>query len=109
MRNTTSVFLVSALVLLAACAQRADSIAPAAVPAGMYSNLSCSQARQERTQVQANVDTMSAAQDRAATGDAIGVFLLGIPWSSLSGRDREGLLATEKGKLLALDGRLSRC
>lgn len=109
MNRIAVIISLVAVVGLSACAQRASTIAPAAMPAGMYSNLSCSQARQERLQVQATLDSMSAAQDRAATGDALGVFLLGIPWSSLSGRDQSGMIATERGKLLALDARLSRC
>jgi hypothetical protein len=109
MKRTAVIISLAAIVGLSACAQRASTIAPASMPAGMYSDLSCSQARQERLQVQATLDSMSAAQDRAATGDAIGVFLLGVPWSSLSGRDQSGMIATERGKLLALDARLSRC
>ena len=101
--------LPAALLALSACAPRPDSIAATPMPAGMYSHLSCSKARAERTQVQTTLDAMSAAQDKAATGDAIGVFLLGIPWSSLSGKDKAGKIATEKGKILAIDSRLAGC
>jgi hypothetical protein len=42
-------------------------------------------------------------------GDAIGVFLIGVPVSSLSGGDKEGLIAAAKGKELALQNRLLGC
>jgi len=42
-------------------------------------------------------------------GDAVGVFLIGVPVSSLSGSDKEGLIATSKGKVTALETRLLRC
>lgn len=107
-KKTTATLLV-AFIALSACAERPDAIAATPMPAGMYSHLSCNNARAERTQVQSNLNAMSAAQDQAATSDAVGVFLIGIPWSSLSGKDKAGQIATEKGKLLSLDARLATC
>lgn len=109
MIQRTSIALIASLLALSACAERPDAIAATPMPAGMYSHLSCSKARAEREQVQTTLNAMTAAQDKAATGDAIGVFLLGVPWSSLSGKDKAGQIATEKGKLLAIDARLATC
>lgn len=110
MRTTTPITLAACGALaLAACAKRPDAVAPAAMPAGMYSNMSCSQARQEYQKVSTEVEALSRKQAGAATGDAIGVFLVLVPVSSVTGSDVEGELATAKGRKLALEARLSRC
>ena len=41
--------------------------------------------------------------------DAVGVFLILVPVGSLTGGDVSGQIATERGRLLALDARLARC
>jgi hypothetical protein len=46
---------------------------------------------------------LSARQKSAASGDAWGVVLLGLPLSSMSGGDQEALIAVAKGKVQALD------
>ena len=109
MKTSLTLIALSSIALLSACAERPDSIAATPMPESMYSNLSCSKARAERTQVQSTLNAMEAAQNIAATGDAIGVFLIGVPWSSLSGKDKAGQIGTEKGKLLAIDARLAGC
>ena len=42
-------------------------------------------------------------QNRAATGDAIGVFLVLLPVGSAFGGDNEGVVAQYKGEVLALE------
>jgi hypothetical protein len=42
-------------------------------------------------------------------GDAVGVLLIGVPVSSLTGGDVSGQIALEKGKIAALDARLLSC
>jgi hypothetical protein len=42
-------------------------------------------------------------------GDAVGVLLIGVPVSSLTGGDVSGQIALEKGKIAALDARLLGC
>lgn len=39
---------------------------------------------------------LSTGQRQAVMGDAVGVFLIGVPVSSLTGSDREGLIAQKK-------------
>jgi hypothetical protein len=58
---------------------------------------------------QQTLASLSAAQQSAVTGDAVGVFLIGVPMSSLSGGDKEGAIAASKGKILALEARLVTC
>lgn len=97
------------LVALSACAQAPEAISPVSMPSGMYDHLSCASARAERANISARLTGLESAQRSAATGDAIGVFLIGVPTSSLTGGDKAGELATEKGKALAIDARLARC
>lgn len=46
---------------------------------------------------------------KSAADDALGVFLLGIPMSSLTGGDKAGDIATSKGKIAALEARAATC
>lgn len=101
--------LACALPLLAACAQRPDAIAPADMPAKMYSDASCADARAEFAQVSDRLAALEKQQNQAATGDAMGVFLIGVPTSSLTGGDKAGQISVEKGKKLALEARLRGC
>jgi len=98
----------AALALFAGCAQQPAGIAPVSM-GDAFSGLSCSKARQLYNTEAAKVPSLVAAQKQAVTGDAVGVFLLGVPVSSLSGADLEGEIASTKGKLLALDARLTAC
>ncbi len=49
---------------------------------------------------------VSKAQNDAATGDAFGVFLIGVPMSSTFGGDKEGQVAVNKGKVQAIENAL---
>ena len=104
-----SILATAAALALAACAQAPDAIAPVAMPGGMYDHLSCQQARAERERLGQSLAALEAQQRSAVAGDALGVFLIGVPMSSLTGGDKAGLIAAERGKLLALDARLGRC
>jgi hypothetical protein len=99
---------LAATAILAACAQSPDAIAPVSM-AGAYDGLSCEAARSALVAERQNLASLSAAQSSAVAGDAVGVFLIGVPVSSLSGGDKEGLIAVSKGKVLALETRLVRC
>lgn len=99
---------LSVLAVLAACAQQPGAIAPVSV-AGAYDSVSCSRAAELYKQEAARVPALVSAQKNAVAGDAVGVFLIGVPVSSLSGADLEGEIAGTKGKLLALEARLQAC
>ena len=105
----TTILATCAALALSACAQGPDSIAPVAMPDGMYSHLSCQRAAQERAAVGERLASLEAQQRSAVAGDAFGVFLIGVPMSSLTGGDKAGLIGAEKGKALALDARLAGC
>lgn len=67
-----------------------------------YSNLSCQQLAQEELKEQQTLSALSKTQNDAANGDAFGVFLLGVPMASTFGGDKEGEVATSKGKVQAI-------
>lgn len=92
-----------ALTLLPSCASRANGIAPLAVDASEYYDLNCSEARSELATTREREASLARQQNNAATGDAVGVFLLAIPASSLLGGDVAGELALAKGQVRALE------
>ena len=101
---------LAALALLAvvACAKSPDSIA--AIPmTGAFDGLACTAAQSTLTAEQAALVTLETTQRQAVTGDALGVFLIGVPVSSLTGGDVSGLIGVSRGKVLALQSRLLTC
>jgi hypothetical protein len=101
--------LALAMILaMTACAQSPDSIVPVAM-GGAFDGLSCNDAAQMLANEQVTLAALEQRQRNAATGDAIGVFLLLIPISSLTGNDVTGEIAASKGKVLALGARMARC
>ncbi len=102
-------FAALALVgTVAGCAKSPSSIAPVSMT-GMYDNVSCKKARNMLEQERQTLAALESEQKSARTGDAIGVFLILVPVSSLTGADREGAIATSKGKVLALEARVMDC
>lgn len=98
----------AALAVLAACAQSPDAIAPVSM-GGAFDNVSCQTAQSMLATTQRDLAALSAQQNNAVMGDALGVFLIGVPMSSLSGGDKAGLIAAAKGKEIALQNRLVGC
>jgi len=91
------------VVGLAGCAKRSGAIEPANIPVSAYTNQSCSSLAQELKQEQATLAALSQAQNNAATGDAVGVFLVAVPVGSLVGADRAGDISVSKGKINAME------
>jgi hypothetical protein len=87
---------------LSACAKRPDAIVPADIPMAAYSNYSCEQLAQEMIKEQTALSAVSKQQHDAATGDAFGVFLIGVPMSSTFGGDKEGQVSVAKGRVQAI-------
>ena len=63
----------------------------------------CQPLAQELVKEQSILASLSKQQNQAATGDALGVFLLGVPASSTFGGDKEGQVAVSKGKVNAIE------
>jgi hypothetical protein len=93
---------VALAALVSGCAKRPESIAPAYVSALPYQNLSCSQLAEEMARVNAAYTVAAQQQNDAATGDAWGVFLIGMPTSTLSGANVAAQVASLKGQQEAL-------
>lgn len=100
--NIKIVTVLSVLVI-SACAKKPDQIAAVDIGTDAYARYSCTQLVSEKTKISQELENLSAKQKSAASGDAWGVFLLGLPLSSMSGGDQEALIAVAKGKVQALD------
>ncbi|TIN27422.1 MAG: hypothetical protein E5Y31_13080 [Mesorhizobium sp.] len=81
-----AVLIISVLASLAACATPPDKIS------GIPNSGPCTQADRERLAIVSN------QQNKASTGDALGVFLIGVPVASMSGGDHEAEIAILKGR-----------
>ncbi|MEL6609299.1 MAG: hypothetical protein AAFO93_10355 [Pseudomonadota bacterium] len=88
-----------AVVTVAACAKQPDQIAAVPVAGDPYSRLGCKALASEHLKISQELEAASAAQKAAANGDAWGVVLLGLPLSSMTGGDKETLIAIAKGRL----------
>jgi hypothetical protein len=102
------IITAAALTLMSACAQSPGSIEPVSMGAA-YSGVSCEQASIEYASASNALAALSSKQKGAVAGDAVGVLLIGVPVSSLTGGDVSGQIALEKGKIASLDARLLGC
>ena len=100
--------LAALIVAASACTPRASAVAPVSMT-GAFDNLSCSKAKTQLNAERAKLASLEQRQNSAATGDAIGVFLILVPVSKLTGGDVAGELGTSKGTVLALEQRVSSC
>jgi hypothetical protein len=89
-------------VLLAGCAQKAESIQPSYVSPVGYESYTCKQLGQESARVESALATASQQQNKARTGDVVGVLLIGLPTSSMSGEAIAPEVAKLKGEKSAL-------
>lgn len=101
-------FALVAVASASACTPRAAAVAPVSMT-GAFDHLSCSQANNQLATERVNLAALEKKQNGAATGDAIGVFLVLVPVSKLTGGDVAGELGASKGKVLALEQRVARC
>jgi hypothetical protein len=92
-----------AITLFGGCAKRPDAIVPVDIPMTAYTNLDCKRMARETISENEKLAALSKSQNSAATGDAVGVFLIGVPMSSVTGGDKEGQIAVSKGKVQALE------
>lgn len=90
------------VMLLVGCANRPETIHASFVSHERFVDLSCMQLVTKMSATRSDLDKFSKMQDSKATGDAWGVFLLGVPFSKLSG-DHEGDVARLKGEVEAIE------
>lgn len=98
----------AALPLMAACAASPDSIAPVSL-GNAFAGYDCRAAAADLATERQNLAALEGKQRGAVAGDAIGVFLIGVPVSSLTGGNKAGDIGAAKGKILALEARLASC
>jgi len=103
-----SVLIAAAALSLAACAKSPDSIAPVSM-GNAYAGVPCQQAAADLRAERVALAELEGKQRDAVAGDAVGVFLIGMPVSSLTGGNVEGQIAASKGKAMALEARLATC
>lgn len=100
------VLVAATIAAVSSCAKRPDAIVPVDIPMAVYDSQNCQQLGNELIKEQQNLAAVSKAQNEAATGDAVGVFLIGVPMSSAVGGDKEGQVAVSKGKVQAIENTL---
>jgi hypothetical protein len=78
--------------------QGPNAIAPAYVSSVPYEAWSCQQLAQESVRVNEALTVASAQQEKARGNDIVGVVLIGLPVSSLSGDNIAPQIANLKGQ-----------
>ena len=68
----------------------------------LYRGWTCEQMAEEGHRLRAAYQTVAAKQNQAVTGDAVGVILLGLPVSSMTGNNVAPEVARVKGEHEAL-------
>jgi hypothetical protein len=89
---------VAALAILAGCAAKPETIAPAYVSTIPYETWTCAQLASEAQHIEGAMTSAYAQQNQARTNDAVGVFFIGLPVSSMSGGNIAPQIATLKGQ-----------
>lgn len=95
--------LIVATVAMAGCAKPPEAIAPAYVSDITYRPLSCQDLAVESARINQALARASTQQENARTNDTVGVILLGLPVSSLSGDNIAPEIARLKGELEAIN------
>jgi hypothetical protein len=97
-------FIVSIGVLVVAgCAKPPGAIAPAYVSTVPYESWDCSQLTAEVARIDQALGTASAQQSKARGNDVVGVLLVGVPVSTLSGDNIAPQIANLKGMKNAVE------
>ena len=109
MVSRTSIVAIAATVIIAsACAKRPNAISATTIPVSAYENMSCDELTAALVAEKTNLSALSKSQNSAATADAVGVFLVGVPAGSLAGNDNEGEISLSKGKVVAIEANITR-
>ncbi len=88
---------------VAACAKSPDSISAAYISDVTYRSLTCQDLAVESARTNAALARASTQQENARTNDTVGVLLIGVPVSSLSGDNIAPEIARYKGELEAIN------
>lgn len=94
--------ILLAAAALTGCAKSPESIAPSYVSDIAYRNVSCQDLAVEYERLNQALARTSTQQEQARGNDTVGVILLGLPVSSLSGDNVAPEIARLKGELEAI-------
>lgn len=91
------------LLAVAACAKQPEQIGAVDIGPNPYLRFGCDSLAKEHLALDQNLANLSAAQKSAAGADTLGVLLLGLPISSMSGNDNEAKISIVKGRIQAVE------
>ncbi len=100
---TRPILLAALLAVLTGCATSPGSVRPMAVSSVLFSHLSCQDLAIVSASTTVALDKAWRQQKSTASGDALGMFLIGLPVSSMGGGDVEHSLAQHLGEAKAID------
>lgn len=100
--NFYNIALISTTLLLVGCAKTPSNIQPLNVPSSEYTSYSCTNLSTLRGNTEIKLNSAIKRQKNAVAADAVGVFLVLLPVSKLTG-DAEGEVAQLKGEMIAID------
>ncbi|WP_245427728.1 hypothetical protein [Pleomorphomonas carboxyditropha] len=98
MRKISVVIVVAMAAALGGCAKSPESIAPSYISEVGYQAWSCPQLSEETLRLSSAYATAAQQQEKARTNDVVGVILIGLPVSSLSGDNIAPEIARLKGE-----------
>lgn len=101
--NIRSYVATLTLLSLVGCAKSPESIAPSYISDVGYQSWQCKQLAEEDQRLAAALSTASAQQKNARTNDTVGVLLIGLPVSSMSGDNIAPEIARLKGEREAVN------
>ncbi|MCW2307404.1 hypothetical protein [Rhodobium gokarnense] len=94
--------LFFATLAVAACAKSPESISPAYVSDLKYRDYTCEQLNEEDIRLTDAYTVAAKQQEKARSNDTVGVILIGLPVSSLSGDNIAPEIARLKGERQAV-------
>ena len=95
--------VVSLAIFTVACAQNPEKVLAFSVSEEAYAERDCAGLNDEATRLGGALDVEYENQRKARSNDAAGVFFLGLPVASMSGRNRSDEIARLKGELNAVE------
>ena len=98
MHKLTIVGVVVVAAALGACAKSPESISPSYVSEVGYQAWSCQQLSEETLRLSSAYAVAAQQQEKARTNDVVGVILIGLPVSSMSGDNIAPEIARLKGE-----------
>lgn len=97
-----------AVAALSSCAALPEDIAPLYTSEVPYLQYTCEQLETELFNLNSGISVASQQQSRTRNADALGIYLVGLPVGSMSGRGAEVSVATLKGHYQAAERAIAK-